>query len=150
MTERSKNNLPARDNSDAQEPNDDFIPPDAQPLCPKCLQPCDTLQDYCANCDSNEVINPLASYMPFVRIRFCAGIFGKMWRRICLDKDTSIVSKLFFLFLIITGAPILLIVGLPLFLIGKIKNPQIQKTTTTIFYIFIFLLLTIYLLCLLS
>jgi len=101
MSEKDNNNTQAGDFEDVGELDDDFIPADALPVCPKCLRPCHPLQNYCLNCDSNEVINPLASYMPFVRIRFIVGIFGKMGRRIRHDKKTSIKLKLLFLFLII-------------------------------------------------
>lgn len=101
MNEKDNNNTQSEDSEEQGELDDDFIPADALPLCPKCLRPCHPLQYYCNNCDSNEVINPLASYMPFVRIRFNIGIFGKMGRRIRYDKDTSLKLKLLFLFLII-------------------------------------------------
>ena len=136
MSERGEKSW-AAENS---EEGDDFIPDDARPICPKCLAPCHPLQNYCEKCDSNEAINPLASYMPFVRIRFNIGMFGKMWRKIWYDEDTSIVRKLFFLFLIIIGAPILLMVGLPLLLIGAIPEPKLRKTTVAAFYIIAVLL----------
>lgn len=107
--------------------NDDFVPEDAWPVCPNCFEPCNPMQDYCYNCDSNETINPLASYMPFVRIRFVTGIFGKLWRRIWDRKGTSIAMRLFSLFMIICHAPIMLFVGLPILLITKIIEPQTQK-----------------------
>jgi len=135
MTERGHNNLSARDFEEAEQLNDESIPDDAQPLCSNCLEPCSPLQNYCGNCDSNEVINPLASYMPFVRIRFAYGFFGKMWRIMWYDKETSTIFRLLCLFLIIFYAPILLIVGLPLFLTGKIPEPQLQRPTVAAFYI---------------
>ncbi len=101
MTEQSENNLLADENNDAQKLNDDFIPDDAWPLCPNCLKPCNPLQNYCANCDSNEVVNPLASYMPFVRIRFNIGMFCKMWQRKWYDKEASIIFRLACWFVII-------------------------------------------------
>lgn len=125
--------------------NDDFIPEDAWPVCPKCFKPCNPLQNYCDKCDSNDVINSLASYVPFVRIRFMAGFYGKMWQRIWAGKDTSIALKLVYWIVIIFGAPIIVIVGLPLQIIGKIKNPQAQKTATTALYILLFALLAAYL-----
>ncbi len=109
-----------QDSSEISNVSDDFVSGDAWPICPKCFTPCNPLQNYCDNCDSNETINPLTSYMPFVRIRFEAGLFGKIWRRVWDGEKTPIISKLFFLFLIIWGAPIMLIVGIPLFLISKI------------------------------
>ena len=107
MTERGHNNISARDFEEADQLDDEFIPDDARPICVKCLEPCHPLQHYCANCDSNEVINPLASYMPFVRIRFNIGMLGKLWRRILYDKHTSIIRKLLVLFLLILGFLIL-------------------------------------------
>ena len=76
------NNEPVSDDKLGEKLDDEFIPDDAQPLCRKCLNPCHPLQNYCGNCDSNEAINPLASYVPFVRIRFVYGMFGKMWRSV--------------------------------------------------------------------
>lgn len=101
MTEQGQNNLPAGNERKAEEFDDEFIPEGAWPICPKCLKPCHPLQFYCHNCDSNEAINPLASYMPFVRIRFNTGMFGKMGRSIWYDKDTLGICKLFYIFMII-------------------------------------------------
>jgi len=143
MAEQGHNNLPA--GGETEKLTDGFIPDDARPLCPKCLKPCNPLEYYCQNCNSNETINPLASYMPFVRIRFNAGMFGKMWRRVWYDKETSAIAKLFFVFLIVLGAPILLIAGLPLLLTGKIPEPNLRKTTVAAFYIIAVLLLMIFL-----
>ena len=137
--------MPEEDKEEIANVSDDFVPEDAWPVCPKCFKPCNPLQNYCENCDSNEPINPLASYMPFERIRFTAGMFGKIWRRIWDSKDTSTGLKLFFLIIIIMGAPIMLIVGLPLLLIGKIKDHRIRKTAATVFYILLLLLLLSYL-----
>ena len=125
--------------------NDDFIPEDAWPVCPKCFKPCNPLQNYCDKCDSNDVINPLASYIPFVRIRFMIGFYGKMWQRIWAGKDTSIALKLVYWIVMIFGAPIIVIVGLPLQIIGKIKDPRVQETATTALYILLFALLAAYL-----
>jgi hypothetical protein len=61
--------------------NDEYLPPDAKPLCPCCLQPCNPLQYYCTNCGCNEAINPLTTYMPYIRLRFNIGIFVKLYRR---------------------------------------------------------------------
>jgi hypothetical protein len=72
--------MPAGDMTRTEQVDDDFIPADAQPVCMKCLRPCHPLQYYCDKCDSNDVINPLASYMPIERIRFQCGFYGDMWR----------------------------------------------------------------------
>lgn len=104
MTEQSHNNLPAADDERTEQPDDEFVPDDARPLCPNCLEPCHPLQFYCDKCDSNEVINPLASYMPWVRIRFNVGMVVKACRKMLYDKDASIVFRLFCLFVIIWWA----------------------------------------------
>lgn len=124
--------------------DDEFIPADARPLCSKCLKPCNPLQNYCDSCDSNDVINPFASYMPFVRIRFWCGFCGDMWRTVLYDKEASIILRSLCLFMTIAWAPILIIVGFPLFLIEKIENPELQRTVETVFYILLVPLLILY------
>lgn len=145
MIEENQNNPPAGNFEEAEQLDDDFIPNDAQPLCPRCLRPSHPLQHYCGNCDSNAVINPLTPYMPFLNIRFNYGGFCIMWRKIWYEKDKSTICRLFYLFMIIMFAPVILIVGLPLLLIGKIiKNPELRGTATTVFWVLAFLLLTAY------
>jgi len=136
--------MPASDITEAEQFDDEFIPADARPVCFKCLKPCHPLQYYCDGCDSNEVINPLASYMPFVRIRFRCGFCGDMWRKVLYDKEASIIFRTLCLFLTVVFAPILIIVGLPLFLIDKIENPNLRRTVEKVFYILMVLLLMIY------
>ena len=53
---------------------DESLADDAVPVCPNCLEACHPLTFYCPKCGSNDVINPLASYMPYVRIRFNIGM----------------------------------------------------------------------------
>jgi hypothetical protein len=142
MAEQGHDNLP--EGGETEQFDDDFIPADARPVCFKCLKPCHPLQYYCESCDSNEVINPLASYMPFVRIRFRCGFCGDMWRKVLYDKEASIIIWSLCLFMTITFASILVIVGLPLFLIEKIENPELQRTVETVFYILLVSLLILY------
>ena len=125
---------------------DEFIPEDAWPVCPKCFSPCHPSQYYCDNCDSNQPINPLASYIPFVSIRFNYSPFAGIWRKIWHDKDISLIQKCFYLLMIIMFVPVILVFGLPLFLIGKIKDSRSRKVTTITFYSILILLLAIYLL----
>lgn len=148
MAEQGQNNLPANNESRADEFDDEFIPEGARPLCPKCLKPCHPLQHYCNNCDSNDAINPLTPYMAFLNIRFNYGIFCTMWRKLWYDKHTSVICKLFFLFLIIVFAPIMFIVALPFFLIGK--GPQLQETSTVVFFVIAIILSMIFLFFLFS
>ncbi len=136
--------MPAGNIIEVERVDDEYIPADACPICPKCLKPCHPLQNYCDNCDSNEVINPLASYMPFVRIRFECGFYGKMWRKVLYDKEASIIFRTLCMFLTFAFAPILIIVGFPLFLIEKIENPELQRTVETVFYILLVPILILY------
>jgi hypothetical protein len=138
MSEDSKNNL------SRQQPDDEVIADNAVPLCPKCLKPLHPLQSYCADCDSNEAINPLASYMPFVNIRLTCGFFGKAWRAIWYDEEFPIALKFACLVVIVLFAPILLIVGLPLLLIGKSPGPRLGAKTTAALYLIAFLLLVVF------
>jgi hypothetical protein len=107
MTEENYDSPSEADRQEVEKPDDGFIPAGAWPVCPQCLVPCHPLQDYCENCDSNEAINPLASYMPFVRIRFNIGMLIKLWRRIRYDKETSIMTALFYLLLLVMALLIL-------------------------------------------
>ena len=136
--------MPGGDIKEAEQVDDEFIPADARPLCFKCLKPCHPLQYYCDSCDSNNVINPLASYMPFVRIRFRCGFCGDMWRKVLYDKEASIILRSLCLFMTIAFASILIIVGLPLFLIDKIENPNLRRTVEKVFYILLVSLLILY------
>jgi hypothetical protein len=120
MTDEEKND--SHDTSEGEEVDDDYLPPDAKPLCPRCLQPCDPLEYYCTNCGSSDVINPLSAYMPFVRLRYQVGFYGRLWRRITYDSDTSILIKLAFLLFMILTMPLVFLVGLPVFLITKIGS----------------------------
>jgi hypothetical protein len=143
MTEQDGNN-PIVGGQEANEKLDDeFIPADAQPLCLKCLKPCHPLQNYCDNCDSNQVINPLASYMPFVNIRFNYDIYLTMWRKVWYDSKTSIVSRLFYLFMIAAFMPMLVMFGLPALLISSSNRPRLRKTAIIALYIIAMLLLFI-------
>ena len=67
-----------------------------------------------------------------------------MWRKIWYDKDTSTICRLFYLFMIIIFAPVVLIIGLPLLLIGQIENPELRGTASTAFLVLAFLLLAAY------
>ena len=115
----------------------------AQPICQKCLQPCEPQQYYCANCDSNETLNPLASYMPLERIRFEAGMFGKLWRR-ALNKETSMAMRFFSLFLIVIYAPVMLTIGLPFLLISKIRDDELRRIVTIAFIVFLAMAMAFY------
>ena len=133
MNWKNNDDLKADKFKEAEQVDDDFIPDNAQPLCPRCLTPCHPLQYYCSNCDSNDAINPLTPYIGFINIRFNYDIFLTMWRRIWYDKYTLIVSRLFYLFMITLFIPLILMVGLPLLLI--FPQSRLRRTTTIILFI---------------
>jgi hypothetical protein len=132
--------------------DNDYVPDDALPLCPKCLKPCQPLAYYCDKCGSNDAINPLTPYIPFLNIRFNYDIFCTMWRKIWYEKNTPAVRKLFYLFMFIPlgargglYAPIvLLMVGLPVFLIYKIPQKQVRKAILAALVAVIIVLLVLY------
>ena len=107
---------------------DGFVIEKPWPVCPRCLQPCNPTQNYCPNCDSNEAMNPLATYMPLESIRFIAGIYGKMWRAIFLEKQTSWIRRLVYLILLFLAVPVLLIISLPWAITAGIKDPELKNT----------------------
>jgi len=118
---------------------------DATPLCPKCLLPCGPALYYCPHCDSNEAINPLASYMPFVNIRFVYGFFGKLYRLMVYGEDRSVLLRICCCLMLIWCTPILLIVGLPLLAIEQIEQTRRRKIVCICFYVALIALLIIWL-----
>ena len=108
---------------------------DAIPLCPNCLSECDPLDNYCLNCDSNEAINPLASYIPFVKIRFETGMFGKLWRKCWHSQTPSFTRGLCICIAFLFYSPIFLI-GLPFLFVKKIKDDNTKRLYSRFCYIF--------------
>ncbi len=144
MSEKDHNNSRARECQKTDKSDDDFIPDDAWPLCPKCLTPCHPLQYYCHNCGSNQAINPLTPYIGFVNIRFNYDIFLTMWRKIWSGKDASIISRLFYLFMITMYVPVFIVVGLPALLIYKIYRSSFQRITIIALFIIAILLFILF------
>lgn len=125
--------------------NEEAVLSEAVPLCPNCLRPCDKYQFYCHHCDSNEAINPLASYMPFVRIRFNVGMVLKVFRKLFSSED-GLFKKVFCVFVILISAPVLLFFGLPLAFIEKVQDVELKRSLKIIFWIIVFGLITAFLL----
>ena len=122
----------------------EFVADDALPICPECFEPCDPLQNYCDKCGSNDPINPLASYMPFVDIRFKIGMFGKIWRKVVDGGNTPLWMKFFFVLVLLMAAPLILIVGPGVFLISKIKTARPRNTVMILFFVFLIMLFITY------
>jgi hypothetical protein len=140
MTDHDYNDLSKKDLTTDRGADDGFIPEGAWPVCPNCFQPCNPLRNYCENCGSNDAINPLAPYLPFVNIRFNYGGFVKMWRGI-RRRDVPVLRKWLYLFMIIVFAPVVLVIGLPFFLTGGIKNPALKTAAIIMLYIIAVVLL---------
>ena len=104
-----------------------------EPVCHNCFRPCNKLQYYCPHCSSNEPINPLASYMPFVNIRFHTGMYHKIWRK-AFSRAVPVSHKVIFILFILIGAPILLFIGLPLLLIKRVQDVEFRNTLKLIFW----------------
>jgi hypothetical protein len=119
---------------EAQSEDSDELGSDAKPLCPKCLKPVDLNNYYCPYCGSDEPINPLAAYMPFVRLRYMYSVFGIMWRKLW-DSQIGFFESFLFILLIVAFAPILLIVGTPIMALRLIKNRKLQKPHTILLLI---------------
>jgi hypothetical protein len=145
MIEQGHNSLPEGEYQQDKRVDDGFIPEDAWPLCPNCLTPCHPLQYYCPNCNSNQAINPLTPYIGFVNIRFNYDIFLTMWRKIWYDKDVSITSRLFYLFMTTMQVPVLLVIGLPLLLIYKVYRTRFRRITIIALFIIAILLFILFL-----
>lgn len=141
MIERGQDNPVSGDIKETEQVDDEFIPADARPVCLKCFKPCHRLQHYCNECDSNDVINPLTPYMPFLNIRFNYGIFLTMWCRIFHDRDTSVVARLSYLCMLAMFVPGILVLGLPLLLVFKIPQSSQKKTIITLCIIAVVLLI---------
>ena len=107
---------------------------DAVPLCPNCFSECNPLDFYCFNCGSNEAINPLASYMPFVKIRFETGLFGKLWRK-CWHPQTPMFFRGLCIFLALLYLPFF-ILGLPFLFVDKIQDDEVKRLYSGLCYIF--------------
>jgi len=146
MTGENNNNPAEQRHQRDERIDDDFIPDDASPLCLKCLKPCHPLQYYCPNCDSNDAINPLTPYIGFVNIRFNYGIFLTMWCKTWYEKDTPMITRVSYLFLVLWCAPMFFVVGLPLSLVDKICPPGLRHTARKALYIIAIILFIAFLL----
>jgi len=96
---------------------------DAVPVCPNCFEPCDRLDYYCKKCGSDSPVNPTASYMPLESVRFQAGFYGNLWRKIWAS-DTSGIDRCINIMLLMLFCPIILLVGLPVIVFEKLKTKQ--------------------------
>ena len=102
------------------------LEPDARPVCLDCFTPCDKLQYYCHNCDSFNPVNPLAAYIPFVRLRMHYGFYCTMWRMLWYDTKISLILRFVFLLFICFPVPIMFVFGIGFLLFSKNAKPYIS------------------------
>jgi hypothetical protein len=86
------------------------------PLCPRCLQPIDPFDHYCKHC--GEASGRLTPYIPFVNIHYNYSIFGRLWQKTWQEKETGLIARFFYLFMIVVMVPLMLL-GLPFAFLGK-------------------------------
>jgi len=98
----------------------------ATPVCPMCLQPCDPKAYYCPHCGSSSPINPLASYMPFVDIRFKTGMVGRLWHRSVEKPDAGILKRAALLVMAVFYSPLILL-GLPWAMAEKLRKRDYRQ-----------------------
>ncbi|MCK5565476.1 MAG: hypothetical protein KAJ07_09540 [Planctomycetes bacterium] len=114
---------------------------DAKPLCLDCLCECNPLSYYCQHCSSFNPINPLAAYIPFVRLRFHYGLYCTAWRRIWHDKDISNAFRILLILFVSFYMPLVAIVGLVFLFLYKDSTPgvstklKISLTITMVLFI---------------
>jgi hypothetical protein len=114
---------------------------DAKPLCLDCLCECDALSYYCRHCGGFNPINPLAAYMPFVRLRLGCGLYCTAWRRIWYDKDISAAFRTLLILFICFATPVFTVVALLFLFLCKDSTPgvstnlKISLTITMVLFI---------------
>lgn len=142
MDEIMEDNLEGYD--ETSEEGTDLNTKDAVPLCLNCLRPCNPYDYYCSNCDSNDTVNPLAAYLPFVQIRYNYGFFGKLWRKIWYGKETAEIIKFLYLAFLALYVPFFLIAGIIILFISRKEQADLLKEDKLFFYVLSILLIILY------
>jgi hypothetical protein len=100
---------------DKQELNDS-----STPICLNCTKPVENPNlHYCPHCGN--VTGEYTRYIPFVNIQFNYSIFWSLWSKLNNTK-VSLPVRVFYLFMIMMLAPIMLVVGIPIRLCYMIKS----------------------------
>lgn len=84
--------------------------PEGTPLCPGCLRPVESLRYYCPQCGF--ATGTCTQLVEFVNIRWWAGGYGVLWRRLWFDREQRWYAKAWCFLSIVFTAPAML-VGLP-------------------------------------
>ncbi len=110
------------------------LEPDARPVCLNCFTHCDKLQYYCHNCDSFNPVNPLAAYIPFVRLRMHIGFYCTMWRMLWYDTKVSLTFRFVLLLFMCFAMPTMFAVGIGFLIFSKNASPLVStKLKYTLF-----------------
>ena len=104
---------------------------DAKPLCPECLNECDAHWYYCDHCNAFSPINPLAAYMPFVRLRMVCGFYITAWRRMWYDQDMSGAFRMLFAFFLCFAVPYFTFIALLFLVFCKDSTPGVSTKLKT-------------------
>jgi hypothetical protein len=139
MEEFTEDNLEGFDQ--APEESTNINAKDAIPLCLHCLRPCNPYDYYCSNCDSNDTVNPITAYLPFVQIRYNYGFFGKVWRKVWYENQTAEIIKILYLFFIAFFVPFLLLAGIFILFISRKERADLSKQDKIFFYVLSILLI---------
>jgi len=92
------------------------------PVCVRCLEPVASPgQHYCPACGN--VTGEFTRYVPFVSIPFNYSLFSTLWARI-RNPHASPAARAFAFAVILLIAPGMLLVGLPVLLVGKLRGKR--------------------------
>ncbi|HBC88808.1 MAG TPA: hypothetical protein DCZ94_17840 [Lentisphaeria bacterium] len=95
------------------------------PVCIKCLRPVDgPAQHYCPKCGN--VTGEYTRYIPFLDIPFNYSIYPTLWSQLKSDQTAWYVKLLNFFFIIVT-APVMILIGIPLWLFWKLPIEKAKK-----------------------
>lgn len=135
MAEAHYDGSPRAEDRPDERIDDEFIPDDALPLCTKCLKPCTPLQYYCDKCDSYDAINPLTPYIGFVNVHFNYSIYCTMWRKLWGEDEKPIIIRLLYLLFIVAFFRMMVVIGVPTYLICKIPQRQVRNAILALFFL---------------
>jgi hypothetical protein len=102
---------------------------DAVPVCPHCLTEITEQDDYCPKCTRN--VGQLTGIIPFVNIPFQAQFVGDLWRESVHGGRLSVPMRVFTIMLLAVMAPLIILVGLPIFLYGLLCKGRAPRPPQT-------------------
>ncbi len=89
-------------------------------LCTNCLAPVDNpRQHYCPACGN--VTGEFTRYIPFLNIPFNYSLLATLWGKL-KRPETSLISKIVAVAIILVTAPLMLVVGLPILCYCKLTK----------------------------